>query len=113
MAALGQAFGLERPPRRVEVYDNSHIMGANAVGAMIVAGPNGFMKPHYRTFTIKSEDLTPGDDYGMMREVLRRRFAPADEGGAASRRTPACESRPAEDAGGRSATGPCAAGDGA
>ena len=75
LAALGQAFGLERPPRRVEVYDNSHIMGANAVGAMIVAGPNGFMKPHYRTFTIKSEELTPGDDYGMMREVLRRRFA--------------------------------------
>src|SRR3954453_2691462 len=75
LAALGQAFGLERPPRRVEVYDNSHILGANAVGAMIVAGPNGFMKPHYRTFTIKSEDLTPGDDYGMMREVLRRRFA--------------------------------------
>jgi excinuclease ABC subunit C len=75
MAALGQAFGLERPPRRVEVYDNSHIMGTNAVGAMIVAGPNGFMKQHYRTFNITSEDLTPGDDYGMMREVLRRRFS--------------------------------------
>jgi excinuclease ABC subunit C len=75
LASLGQAFGLERPPRRVEVFDNSHIMGTNAVGAMIVAGPAGFMKTHYRTFNIKSEDLTPGDDYGMMREVLRRRFA--------------------------------------
>ncbi len=61
-------------PRRVEVYDNSHIMGTNAIGAMIVAGPQGFMKTHYRTFNIKSEELTPGDDYGMMREVLKRRF---------------------------------------
>ncbi|GAN47778.1 excinuclease ABC subunit UvrC [Methylobacterium radiotolerans] len=74
LAALGQAFGLDGAPRRIEVYDNSHIMGTNAVGGMIVAGPTGFMKAHYRTFNIKSEDLTPGDDYGMMREVLQRRF---------------------------------------
>jgi excinuclease ABC subunit C len=74
LGALGQAFGLERAPRRIEVYDNSHIMGTNAVGGMIVAGPTGFMKTHYRTFNIKSEELTPGDDYGMMREVLQRRF---------------------------------------
>ncbi len=74
LAALGEAFGLERAPRRVEVYDNSHIMGTQAVGAMVVAGPDGFMKTHYRTFNIKGADLTPGDDYGMMREVLRRRF---------------------------------------
>jgi len=75
LAALGTAFGLDKPPRRIDVFDNSHIMGTNAVGAMIVAGEAGFMKTHYRTFNIKSEDLTPGDDYGMMREVLSRRFA--------------------------------------
>ncbi|GJD51013.1 UvrABC system protein C [Methylobacterium crusticola] len=75
LAALGASFGLARAPRRIEVYDNSHIMGTNAVGAMIVAGPSGFMKTHYRTFTIKSEEVKPGDDYGMMREVLQRRFA--------------------------------------
>src|SRR4051812_14151774 len=75
LVSLGQAFGLDRPPRRVEVYDNSHIMGTNAVGAMVVAGASGFMKQHYRTFNMKSEDLTPGDDYGMMREMLHRRFA--------------------------------------
>jgi excinuclease ABC subunit C len=75
LASLGQAFGLTKPPRRIEVYDNSHIMGTNAVGALVVAGQGGFMKQHYRTFNIKSEELTPGDDYGMMREVLRRRFA--------------------------------------
>jgi excinuclease ABC subunit C len=74
LAALADTFGLEDTPRRIEVYDNSHIMGTNAVGGMIVAGPAGFMKTHYRTFNIKGEDLTPGDDYGMMREVLRRRF---------------------------------------
>ncbi len=74
LGALGQAFGLAQAPRRIEVYDNSHIMGTNAVGGMIVAGPTGFMKTHYRTFNIKSEELTPGDDYGMMREVLQRRF---------------------------------------
>jgi excinuclease ABC subunit C len=75
LAALAQAFGLPSAPRRVEVYDNSHIMGTNAVGGMVVAGPGGFSKPHYRTFNIRSEELTPGDDYGMMREVLTRRFA--------------------------------------
>jgi excinuclease ABC subunit C len=75
LAELGTALGLEVPPRRVEVYDNSHIMGTNAVGAMIVAGPAGFMKAHYRTFNIKCTDLVPGDDYAMMREVLRRRFS--------------------------------------
>ncbi|WP_158808758.1 excinuclease ABC subunit UvrC [Beijerinckia sp. L45] len=75
LAALSETFGLERTIRRVEVYDNSHIMGTNAVGGMVVAGPNGFMKTHYRTFNIKDESLTPGDDFGMMREVLRRRFS--------------------------------------
>jgi excinuclease ABC subunit C len=75
LVSLGQAFSLPKPPRRVEVYDNSHIMGTNAVGAMVVAGANGFMKQHYRTFNMKSEDLKPGDDYGMMREMLQRRFA--------------------------------------
>jgi excinuclease ABC subunit C len=67
-------FALEGRPARIEVYDNSHIMGTNQVGAMVVAGPEGFEKRHYRTFNIKSEDLTAGDDYAMMREVLRRRF---------------------------------------
>jgi excinuclease ABC subunit C len=74
LAALGAAFGMARAPRRVEVYDNSHIMGTNAVGGMIVAGRDGFMKSHYRTFNI-STDTIAGDDFGMMREVLRRRFA--------------------------------------
>ncbi|HVB90071.1 MAG TPA: helix-hairpin-helix domain-containing protein, partial [Beijerinckiaceae bacterium] len=74
LAALAAAFALEKTPRRIEVYDNSHIMGSNPVGALIVAGPAGFMKMHYRTFNIRGEDLQPGDDYGMMREVLRRRF---------------------------------------
>jgi excinuclease ABC subunit C len=75
LVSLGQAFGMAKAPKRVEVYDNSHIMGTNAVGAMVVAGANGFMKQHYRTFNMKSEDLKPGDDYGMMREMLQRRFA--------------------------------------
>ncbi|MGH6862744.1 MAG: excinuclease ABC subunit UvrC [Methylocella sp.] len=75
LEALGQAFGLARPPRRIEVFDNSHIMGTNAVGAMIAAGADGFMKTYYRTFNIRSRDTTPGDDYAMMREVLLRRFA--------------------------------------
>ncbi len=85
LAALGAAFGLETPPRRVEVYDNSHIMGTNAVGGMIVAGPDGFMKSHYRTFNI-STDTIAGDDFGMMREVLTRRFArlAKEEGWSAS-----------------------------
>ena len=75
LAGVCEAFGLEAQPERIEVYDNSHIMGTNAVGGMIVAGPEGFQKNQYRKFNIKSTDLTPGDDYGMMREVLRRRFA--------------------------------------
>jgi excinuclease ABC subunit C len=74
LAALAEAFGLPRAPRRIEVYDNSHIQGANAVGAMIVAGPEGFRKNQYRKFNIRSADLSPGDDFGMMREVLERRF---------------------------------------
>jgi excinuclease ABC subunit C len=68
-------FGLETSPRRIEVYDNSHIQGTNALGAMIVAGPDGFEKGEYRKYNIKSTELTPGDDYAMMREVLSRRFA--------------------------------------
>jgi len=75
LAGVCEAFGLEAPPERIEVYDNSHIMGTNAVGGMIVAGPEGFQKSQYRKFNIKSTDLTPGDDFGMMREVLRRRFS--------------------------------------
>ncbi|MFT0891497.1 excinuclease ABC subunit UvrC [Pseudochelatococcus sp. G4_1912] len=75
LGAVAQAFGLARVPRRIEVYDNSHIMGTNAVGGMIVAGREGFMKTHYRTFNIRSEEITPGDDFGMMQEVLHRRFA--------------------------------------
>ena len=71
---LAETFGLPRVPRRIEVYDNSHIQGSNAVGAMIVAGPEGFRKKEYRKFNIRSTDLTPGDDFAMMREVLGRRF---------------------------------------
>jgi excinuclease ABC subunit C len=86
LAGLVTTLGLPHPPRRIEVYDNSHIQGTNAVGAMIVAGPDGFIKNQYRKFNIRSEGLTPGDDYAMMREVLQRRFkrllAPA-EGDAA------------------------------
>jgi excinuclease ABC subunit C len=69
-----EVFGMEAPPKRIEVYDNSHIQGTNALGGMIVAGPDGFEKGEYRKFNIKSTELTPGDDYGMMREVLTRRF---------------------------------------
>jgi excinuclease ABC subunit C len=75
LQGIQETFGLERKPRRVEVYDNSHIMGTNAVGAMIVAGPEGFAKNHYRKFNIRSTDITPGDDFGMMREVMERRFS--------------------------------------
>jgi excinuclease ABC subunit C len=91
LAGLAETIGLARPPRRVEVYDNSHVMGTNAVGAMIVAGPEGFSKSHYRKFNIRSEDIAPGDDYGMMREIMRRRFGrllreagPRPEAGAES-----------------------------
>jgi excinuclease ABC subunit C len=74
LEGLVTTLGLPHPPRRIEVYDNSHIQGTNAVGAMIVAGPEGFIKNQYRKFNIKSEGLSPGDDYAMMREVLQRRF---------------------------------------
>ncbi|HEX4196070.1 MAG TPA: excinuclease ABC subunit UvrC [Caulobacteraceae bacterium] len=89
LAGVCEVFGLEGQPERIEVYDNSHIMGTNAVGGMIVAGPDGFQKNQYRKFNIKSTELTPGDDYGMMREVLRRRFArlvKEEEAGEASPR---------------------------
>ncbi|WP_300018611.1 excinuclease ABC subunit UvrC [uncultured Roseobacter sp.] len=74
MKGVAEAFALEAPPERIEVYDNSHIQGAFAVGAMIVAGPEGFIKNQYRKFNIRGEALTPGDDFGMMKEVLTRRF---------------------------------------
>jgi excinuclease ABC subunit C len=90
LAQLAETFGLPRVPRRIEVYDNSHIQGSNAVGAMIVAGPEGFNKKEYRKFNIRSANLTPGDDFAMMREVLGRRFkrlvaeAPRGEGADAA-----------------------------
>ncbi len=74
LKSLAETFQLPKMPQRIEVYDNSHIQGSNAVGAMIVAGPEGFRKNQYRKFNIRSADLTPGDDYAMMREVLERRF---------------------------------------
>ena len=74
LSALAEALDLDGPPKRIEVYDNSHIQGTNAVGAMIVAGAEGYEKSQYRKFNIKSETLTPGDDFGMMKEVLTRRF---------------------------------------
>ena len=75
LRGLAEAFDLEVPPERIEVYDNSHIQGAHAVGAMIVAGPEGMMKNQYRKFNIKGDDITPGDDFGMMKEVIKRRFS--------------------------------------
>lgn len=74
LEGMAKTLALPEVPKRIEVYDNSHIQGTNAVGAMIVAGPDGFIKNQYRKFNIKSEGLTPGDDYGMMKEVLQRRF---------------------------------------
>ena len=74
LAGLAEAFELGEPPARIEVYDNSHIQGANAVGAIIVAGSEGFVRSQYRKFNIRGEELTPGDDFGMMKEVLSRRF---------------------------------------
>jgi excinuclease ABC subunit C len=89
LAGVCEAFGLEAPPERIEVYDNSHIMGTNAVGGMIVAGPEGFQKNQYRKFNIRGAEITPGDDFGMMKEVLRRRFGrlvkEEEEGGEAIR----------------------------
>lgn len=82
---LARAFDMDRPPQRIEVYDNSHIQGSNAVGGMVVAGPEGFVKGQYRKFNMKDSTLEPGDDFGMMREVMRRRFRrllkDADEAG--------------------------------
>ena len=75
LKGLAEAFDLPAPPKRIEVYDNSHIQGAHAVGAMVVAGPEGYVKSQYRKFNIRGEDLTPGDDFGMMREVMTRRFS--------------------------------------
>jgi excinuclease ABC subunit C len=75
LTGLAERFGLGEPPQRIEIYDHSHIMGTNPVGAMIVAGPDGFVKGQYRKFNMRSEDLTPGDDYAMMREMLTRRFS--------------------------------------
>ena len=74
LKGIAEAFGLPEAPNRIEIYDNSHIQGAFAVGAMVVAGAEGFEKAQYRKFNIKGEDLTPGDDFGMMKEVLNRRF---------------------------------------
>ncbi len=75
LRSVGELFALEAPPERIEVYDNSHIQGSNAIGAMIVHGPDGFVKNAYRKFNIKDTETAPGDDYAMMREVLTRRFA--------------------------------------
>ncbi|MCF6116743.1 excinuclease ABC subunit UvrC [Mesorhizobium muleiense] len=75
LTGFAETFGLKKPPVRIEVYDNSHIMGTNAVGAMVVAGPEGFVKNQYRKFNIRSTEITPGDDFGMMREVMERRFS--------------------------------------
>lgn len=107
---LRRTFELPDIPKRIEVYDNSHIMGSNAVGGMIVAGPEGFAKSQYRKFNIRSENLTPGDDYGMMREVLTRRFsrlmkeapratasAPSDDAGATATELPALEREDTEE----------------
>jgi excinuclease ABC subunit C len=97
--AVAQAFDLAAAPQRIEVYDNSHIQGTKAVGGMIVSGPEGFERSAYRKWNIRSEDLTPGDDYGMMREVLKRRFARAlKEGGVAAPSAPSAPSAPPEPA---------------
>jgi excinuclease ABC subunit C len=99
LKAMTETFGLPREPRRIEVYDNSHIGGTNAVGGMVVAGPEGFRKNQYRKFNIRSTELTPGDDYAMMREVLQRRFkrllreAPRDDLGE----TPSLQQATVED----------------
>jgi excinuclease ABC subunit C len=74
LKGLADAFQLDAPPTRIEVYDNSHIQGTNAVGGMIVTGQDGFLKSQYRKYNIRGEDITPGDDFGMMKEVLTRRF---------------------------------------
>jgi excinuclease ABC subunit C len=75
LEGIAETFGLDAAPRRIEVYDNSHIQGAHPIGAMIVAGPEGMAKNQYRKFNIRTKDIAPGDDYAMMREVLTRRFS--------------------------------------
>jgi excinuclease ABC subunit C len=72
--ALADLFALDAPPKRIEIYDNSHVMGTNALGAMVVAGPEGFQKSAYRKFNMKGTDVTPGDDFAMMTAMLTRRF---------------------------------------
>ncbi len=98
LEGLAATLGLPHPPRRIEVYDNSHIQGTNAVGAMIVAGRDGLLKNQYRKFNIRSQGLTPGDDYAMMREVLERRFkrllAQALEGEATAEKNDAGDAAP-------------------
>ena len=74
LRGIAEAFDLDEAPKRIEVFDNSHIQGAHAVGAMIVSGPDGFLKNQYRKFNIRGDNLTPGDDFGMMKEVMTRRF---------------------------------------
>lgn len=74
LAAMAEAFGLPGPPQRIEVYDNSHVQGSHPRGAMVVAGPQGFIKSAYRSFGMKPGEVTPGDDFGMMRAMLGRRF---------------------------------------
>jgi len=74
LRGIAKAFDLDEAPKRIEVFDNSHIQGAHAVGAMIVSGPEGFLKNQYRKFNIRGDDLTPGDDFGMMKEIMTRRF---------------------------------------
>jgi excinuclease ABC subunit C len=76
---VAELFELPEPPQRIEVYDNSHIQGTNAIGGMVVAGPEGFIKGQYRKFNIKNEDTVPGDDFAMMREVFQRRFLRAQD----------------------------------
>ena len=78
LTEMADLFGLDGPPDRIEIYDNSHIQGTNALGAMVVAGPEGFRKSAYRKFNIKRAETIPGDDFGMMREVFERRFARAE-----------------------------------
>ncbi|PZO66744.1 MAG: excinuclease ABC subunit C [Paracoccus denitrificans] len=75
LEGMAEVFDLPSAPRRIEIYDNSHIQGAAAVGGMVVSGPEGWMKSQYRKFNIKGTEITPGDDFGMMREVLTRRFS--------------------------------------
>ncbi len=93
LKGFAETFGLSYVPRRIEIYDNSHIMGTNAVGGMVVAGPEGFVTNQYRKFNIKSTDITPGDDFGMMREVMTRRFSRLlkEEGKPDRERTPTPE----------------------